>query len=108
MLACFKKHQRSQKSQLSNTVGTIVHYTSDGLSQAIMVEGGPGGSIVLSDEEYLAITKEVDKDIYVGASSAQLTGKQILESPAFQEILKDRERSPLQSPRATAKATKRK
>lgn len=106
MLACFRRHQHTKKSQTFNNVCTVIHYSRAGVPHAVMAQGGPGGSIILTDEEYQAIIKDVD--IFTGASAAELSGKQILESKCFQEILKDQGRSPVQSPRSTHTKTKRK
>lgn len=103
MLDCFKRSMKKSQSKNNNAHAmTTINYLRDGLRQAVMVEGGPGGSIALSEEEYLEIAKEVDVQIYTGASSAALTGMQIIQSKTFNDIVGKRaeERSALQSPRS--------
>ncbi|MCS5710486.1 hypothetical protein [Candidatus Berkiella aquae] len=102
MLACFRRHKQNDKKQSTDTLCTIIHYKKDEIPHALMIYGGPGDSITLTNEEYLAIVKEVDVPMYVGASFEELTEKKILTSPTFQKILEElKERTPLQSPRAT-------
>ncbi len=109
MLDCFKRSAKKSQSKNTHTM-TIINYLRDGIPHAIMANGGPGGSVTLSEEEYQAIVKEVDVPIYTGASAAELTGQQVLDSEAFKQILqkKEADRSALQSPRSISNGFKRK
>ncbi|HRE31629.1 MAG TPA: hypothetical protein PLD88_06595 [Candidatus Berkiella sp.] len=103
MLACFKRHKQSDKQQSIENF-TMAHFTKDNISQALILNGGPGGSITLTDEAYLAIAKEVNVPMNVSASLQDLTPEQILMSQPFQGVLeKIKERIPLQSPRPKRK-----
>lgn len=69
---------------------TMVCYQGNGVPFLTEIQGGPGGILNLTDEEWVMLVKEIDIKMYTGEKLGELTPDQITHSIAFNKILRDR------------------
>lgn len=79
MLAIFNKPRKDKF--------TMIEFYNEGSLHAVIVNGGPGGRITLSSEEYTELLKE---EVRVKPP----TGQQILYSATFQNKIKQLDSNP--------------
>ncbi|MCS5711327.1 hypothetical protein [Candidatus Berkiella aquae] len=66
---------------------TIIFYTRANIHFTVDMPDGPGGIITLTDEECATILRETDTQMYIGASSAELTLEHIQNASIYDAIL---------------------